>query len=67
MKNINYGYKPNHPLFKALTGLEVQQFKKWTHNNLKEINLMELEIIHPIIRIELLNIIEDSLVMQGEL
>jgi len=61
---MNKGYKSTYPLFRDLTANEVQQFRE-SAQKLLSVDIEDLEIIHPVCRIELINLIAESLKKQN--
>jgi len=61
-------YKSKHPLFRNLTDNEEREFREYTFKFcIKGFSVNQLDTIHPVIRKELIDILETSLRKQGEL
>jgi len=61
-------YKHKHVLFRDLTDIQVEAFKEYTAKLCKTgFKLESLTCIHPVIRKELIRIVQESLKKQNEL
>jgi len=61
---MNKGYKSTYPLFRDLTVNEVQQFRE-SAQKLLSVDIEDLSIMHPVVRIELIRLIKESLAKQN--
>ena len=62
------GYKAKHPLFRDLNDREVEQFKVSVLDLCRNgFSVNALTTIHPVVRKELIRLLNASLELQGEL